>query len=242
MPRVTKVTALISLLSDNGGAASWKYIYDNIENYYPNIKVPRDWQAALRGVLYRELRNNRQFKRIGLGVFALLDYQEKEVVEDIKADEVRMHSYIEGLLVELGNYDNFDTYCADRNASFQSNVRIDQLTSISNFPEFTYPEIVETAKRIDVIWFNKKGYKFPRRAIEVVNSIGTLEESLNRMYQLKEFQADFLVVSPSKFLNRVDRKLLREPYSIDKERFSVQPYESVIDYYKSRLEIERLKF
>ena len=75
MPRVTKVKALLSLMNDNEGAASWNYIYDNIEKYYPNIKVPKDWQAALRGVLYRELSNNRHFKRIGLGVFASLDYQ-----------------------------------------------------------------------------------------------------------------------------------------------------------------------
>lgn len=242
MPRLTKVNALATLMNDNGGAASWKYIYDNIEEYYPNIKVPKDWQAALRGVLYRELKNNRCFKRIGFGVFALIDYQEKENVEDIKTDQVRMHSYIEGLLVELGNYDNFDTYCADRNAVFQSNVRMNQLTSVDEFPDFTYPEIVQAAKRIDVVWFNKKGYKFPKRAIEVVNSIGTLEQSLNRMYQLSEFQTDFLIVSPKQFSNRIDKKLLQEPYLIHKERFSVIPYENVISYYESRLATERLKF
>ena len=242
MPRVTKVNALISLMDDNGGIASWKYIYDNIESYYPNIKAPRDWQAALRGVLYRELRLGQHFKRIGLGVFALLNYQEKEVIEDIKADAVRTHSYIEGLLVELGNYENYDTYCADRNAVFQSNVRIDQLTTLDEFPSFTYPEIVQSAKRIDVVWFNKEGYKYPKRAIEVVNSIGTLEQSLNRMYQLKEFRTEFLVVSPKKFSNRIDRKLLQEPYLIHKERFSVIPYENVIDYHESRLAIENLKF
>ena len=119
---------------------------------------------------------------------------------------------------------------------------MDQLTSVDEFPDFTYPEIVQAAKRIDVVWFNKEGYKFPKRAIEVVNSIGTLEQSLNRMYQLKEFQTDFLIVSPKQFSNRIDRKLLQEPYMIHKERFSVIPYENVISYYESRLAIERLKF
>ena len=33
MPRLTKVNALATLMNDNGGAASWKYIYDNIEVY-----------------------------------------------------------------------------------------------------------------------------------------------------------------------------------------------------------------
>ena len=242
MPRVTKATALVSLMNDNGGTASWKYIYDNIERYYPNAKASDNWEAGLRGVLYREMGKGQHFKRIGFGVYALLDYQEREVVESIKTDIVRMHSYIEGLLVELGNYEEYDTYCADRNAVFQSNVRIEQLTSVDEFPEFTYPEIVHAAKRIDVVWFNKDGYKFPKRAIEVVNSINTLEQSLNRMYQLKEFETEFFIVSPKQFSNRIDKKLLQEPYLIHKGRFSVIPYENVINYYKSRLAIEQLKF
>ena len=242
MPRITKVKALVQLMNDNGGAASWKYIYDNIEKYYPNIKAPKDWQAALRGVLYRDLKEKRHFKRIGFGVFALLEYQEKEAIRHIKRDATRMHSYIEGLLVELGNYEQYDTYCADRTAVFQSNVQLGQLTSISEFPEFTYPEIVQIAKRIDVIWFNKRGDKFPKRAIEVVHSLGTLEPSLNRTYQLKEFQTDFLIVSPKKYLGRISRKLQREPYSIHSERFSFRPYGDVINSYEYRLAMEQRKF
>ena len=138
MPRITKVKALAQLMNDNGGAASWEYIYDNIEKYYPNIKAPKDWQAALRGVLYRDLKEKRHFKRIGFGVFALLEYQEKEAIRHIKRDATRMHSYIEGLLVELGNYEKYDTYCADRTAVFQSNVQLGQLTTISEFPSAPY--------------------------------------------------------------------------------------------------------
>lgn len=239
---MTKVNALIALLKDNGGAASWQYIYDNIEKYYPAAKSSREWEAGLRGVLYREVKNNRNFKRVGFGIYALHEYQEEKVIEDIKKDNVQMHSYIEGLLVELGNYERFDTYCADPTATFQANVFINQIATIRNFPEFTYSEINRVAKRIDVIWFTKQGYKFPKKAIEVVDSIGTLGESLSRMYQLKEFQTDFLVVSPMKFLDKISDTLRREPYSIHKERFSVRHYDDIISYYKSTLEIEKLKF
>lgn len=242
MAAITKVKALAQLMGDNGGAASWKYIYDNIENYYPNIKAPKAWEAALRGVLYCELKNRRNFKRIGIGVYALIDYREDEIIADIKRDDVRMHSYIEGLLVELGNHERYDTYSADKRAVFQANVRIGQLTTMDDLPEFTYPEITEIAKRIDVLWFNKRGYKFPQRAIEVVHSIGTLEQSLGRMYQLKEFRADFLVVSPRKFVNRIDRKLQQEPYSIHSGRFNVRHYEDIISYHRNMLEVTRHRF
>jgi len=239
---MTKVDALVALLKDNGGAASWQYIYGNIEKYYPVAKVSREWKAGLRGVLYREIKNSRNFKRVGFGVYALQEYQEEKAIEDIKKDSVRMHSYIEGLLVELGNYEKFGTYCADPTATFQANVFINQIATIRDFPEFTYPEINRIARRIDVIWFTSQGYQFPKKAIEVVDSVGTLGESLNRMYQLKDFQTDFLVVSPAKYLDRINDTLQREPYSIYKNRFQVKHYDDIVNYYKSRLEVEKLKF
>lgn len=239
---MTKVEALISLLKDNGGVASWQYIYDNIERYYPAAKSSIEWEAGMRGVLYREIKNNRNFKRVGFGVYALHEYQEEKAIETIKKDEKRMHSYIEGLLVELGNYEKYDTYCADPSAVFQANVFIKQLITVSDFPSFTYPEINAIAKRIDVIWFTQKGYRFPKKAIEVVDNIGTLGESLSRMYQLKEFQIDFVVVAPEKYLTKISGTLGREPYSICKDRFSLKSYDNILSYYKERLEIEKHKF
>jgi len=41
-------------------------------------------------------------------------------------------------------------------------------------PMFTYPEIVNIVRRIDVLWFNDTGFKFPKCAFEVVHSLGTL--------------------------------------------------------------------
>ncbi len=153
-----------------------------------------------------------------------------------------MHSYIEGIMVELGNYEQFDTYCTDSTAEFQANIFIRQLTTINEFPEFTYSEINKIAKRIDVTWFNKKGYQFPRKVIEVVDSIGTLGESLNRIYQLKEFKTEFLVLHPENHHLKIEQMIEREPYSILKDRFVVKNYDEIINYYNKRLELEKIKF
>ena len=176
------------------------------------------------------------------GVFALNEYQEEKQIEEISKDQIRMHSYMEGIMVELGNYEKFITYCADPTAAFQPNVFINQLMTIDDFPSFTYPEINGISKRIDVLWFSGKGYKFPKRAIEIVDSIGTLGESLSRMYQLKEFQTDFYVLAPDKHIDKIQNTLSREPYSIQRNRFIVKTYNEAIDYYKKRLELEKLKF
>jgi len=39
----------------------------------------QEWQAGIRGVLYREIKNNRNFKKIGFGIFALKEYEEEKI-------------------------------------------------------------------------------------------------------------------------------------------------------------------
>ena len=87
-----KIDAIEKVMLDNGGTASWSVIYDNITKYYPNAKSSDDWKEGLRGVLYREMNSNNRFKKIGLGIFALGNYQEDRKPED--KETVRMHSYI----------------------------------------------------------------------------------------------------------------------------------------------------
>lgn len=77
---MTKVEAIKKVLEDNGGIATWEIIYNEIERYYPKAKVSKEWSAGIRGVLYREIKNNRNFKRIDEGTFALFDYDENKLV------------------------------------------------------------------------------------------------------------------------------------------------------------------
>ena len=73
---MTKVDAIKKVMEDNNGVASWDIIYNNIEKYYSTAKNSVKWEAGIRGVLYREIKENRSFKKIGLGIFALKDYIE----------------------------------------------------------------------------------------------------------------------------------------------------------------------
>ena len=61
---VTKVEAIKKVLEDFGGKATWQQIYDNIEKYYPAAKASKAWKEGIRGVLYREIKRGRNFKRI----------------------------------------------------------------------------------------------------------------------------------------------------------------------------------
>mgnify|MGYP000857093924 FL=1 len=75
---MTKVEAIAKVMEENGGVASLDIIYKNIIKYYPSAKKSKEWAAGIRGVLYRELKNNRRFKKIGLSIYALSDYQEEQ--------------------------------------------------------------------------------------------------------------------------------------------------------------------
>jgi hypothetical protein len=192
-------------------------------------------------VLYREIKNNKNFKKIGLGIFALLDYVEKKEKVNEK-DIVRMHSYIEGICIELGNLEKHDTYTADPSAKFKENILLSNLSTIKTVPTFTYQEIVNSIKRIDVLWFNKDGFQFPKRAFEIVESVGTLGEAFNRTYQLGEFNLDFYIIGSETNRNKFEDKRNREPYNRVHDRYVYRSYDEIIKFYEKKLELERFKF
>lgn len=228
---MTKVEAITKVLEDHNGVATWETIYNEIEKYYPAIKVSDEWQAGIRGVFYREEKNSKHFKRVGLGMVALLDFKEDKV-EEIKQDTVRMHSYMEGVCIEIGNFLKMQTFTADPSAKY-NNVPLSDISSLKTIPDFTYPEIIDTSKRIDVLWFNEKGFQFPKRAIEVVDSISTLEPALKRSIQLLEFNLSFYILCKKEHLKKVEKELSIEPYKRINERYKVRDYDYILDIYKN---------
>src|SRR3712207_2225957 len=166
---MTKVEAIAKVMEDNGGTASLETIYNHICKYYPTAKQSANWAAGIRGVLYREINNNRRFKKIGLSIYALMDYQPDSKPK--QTDKVRWHSYMEGICVELGNLDGYDTYTADPSAVYRDRLYLRDFTTMPTMPQFTYEQIVNEAKRIDVVWLNKHGLSFPQYVFEIVDSI-----------------------------------------------------------------------
>lgn len=226
---MTKVEAIERVMLDNGGTASWNVIYDNITKYYPNAKSSKDWQEGIRGVLYRDIKKNSRFKKIGEGMFALGEYH----VEDKprKGDKKRMHSLMEGICLELGNFNKFDTYTADPSAFYRDNLYLKDIASIQSMPEFSYDAILHEAKRIDVIWFNKKGLAFPKKVFEVVDSVGTLTGAFNRSLQLQNFITEFYIVAPEKHHDKYLQTMEMEIYQSQKDRFKFINYDNMMDWH-----------
>ena len=68
----TKVQAIAAFIRENGGSATLQEIYENIERFYKGAKVSAEWQAGIRGVIYRERRNTGTFKQIAPATIALV--------------------------------------------------------------------------------------------------------------------------------------------------------------------------
>ncbi len=91
---MTKIEAIVKVMQDNNGLAKWSIIYNEIEKYYKNIKRSSEWQAGIRGVLYREIKNNRHFKKIDDGLFALLDFDENLLILDEDINDTEMPIFL----------------------------------------------------------------------------------------------------------------------------------------------------
>lgn len=241
MKQYSWVDAIKRVMEDNGGAASLPVLYRDIGKYrdYTYYSRDRDWQAALRGHLYREISKGRNFKRIGLSIYALADY--KEAAPPPAHEKRRMHSFVEGICIELGNFERFATYTADPSAIFRDNITLGDLATIKQLPQFTYPEIVAQAKRIDVVWFNARGLLFPQRAFEVVDSLGTLGDALHRSAQLMAFNVKFVLLGPKEHRDRFRERMALEPYVGVQERYQFRDYDEIMAYYEQAAKYYTLK-
>jgi hypothetical protein len=238
---VTKVDAIKKVIRDFGGVANWKQIYEHIDKYYPAVRVSKQWKAGIRGVLYREIKNKRNFKKVSLGLYALKEYKEESILEERK-NKIKIHNFIQGVLVETGNREKFETYTPDKSKKYKENIHLFQIQTLNELPEFTYPELTNDIKWIDVLWFSKEKLKFPVKIFEVVDSIGTLSKSLSRCLQLKNFNVEIFIVSPKKYKSKYDAEIGKKLYNEFRDRFRFIDYELVKKWYKLAKEKEKLRF
>jgi hypothetical protein len=73
------------------------------------------------------------------------------------------------MLIEIGNYLEYQTYTSDRNRVFDGK-RLGDLCRLQQVPPFTYAELVDTVSRCDVIWFSHGQRPFPKFVYEVENT------------------------------------------------------------------------
>ena len=83
---MTKAEAIERVMMDYGGIATLNVIYADINKYYPNAKVSSEWEAGIRGVLYRDV--GKRFKKIDTAIYALNDYNIHNLLPDSAVKDI----------------------------------------------------------------------------------------------------------------------------------------------------------
>ncbi|MFO8010273.1 MAG: hypothetical protein R6U89_05600 [Dehalococcoidia bacterium] len=234
--------AVIKVMEENGGFATLGYLYQNV------LKVPGcEWETKTPFASIRRIvQDQRYFFKIKPGLWALNSYKDEVAIKfpiDEKSSKEEKaifdHTYYQGLLVQIGNLKDYDTYVPgqDKNRYFLDKP-LGDYAKINKLYEFTYPTILNRAKTVDVIWFNDR--KLPNSFFEVEHSTD-FKNSLLKFLELQDFHSRFVIVADENRHSEYEQKLSLVAFAELKERIKFLSYEALathhanaVEYYGSR--------
>lgn len=226
---------VIRVMEENGGFATLGFLYQKVDTSKWKTKTPF---ASIR----RIVQDERFFFKIKPGLWALKKL-EKEVLKKFKIDKEGInkefnHYYYQGLLLEIGNLRSFNTFVPsqDKNKLFL-NKKLVELASINEIYQFTYQNIINRAKTIDVIWFNER--KFPSYFFEVEHSTD-FQNSLLKFYDLQDFNTEFYIVSSKSRLKEYNYKIQFGAFKEIKNRVRFVDYDFVSNLHSKSYELKRV--
>lgn len=219
---------VIKAMKSNGGYATFQQLNQMVDFSSWGTKTPF---ASIR----RIVQTNSEFFKIQPGLWALKDY-EQEVLKkfNIKENDSKSvtdftHSYFQGIIVEIGNTRNYDTYvpAQDKNKYFLEK-RLSEIATTNTLYDFTYPEILRKARTVDAIWFNER--KMPCAFYEVEHSTD-IKNSLNKFFELQDFRAKFYIVAAQERKKQFEDIINSSIYKPIKEMVNFVNYDSLITQY-----------
>jgi len=191
---ITWSEAIRLSIIESGYIASLKQIYEialkkkNFEGLTPHRTINE------------RVQRDKQFYKIKPGLYGLTDFLDKlpneynpNVKKTKEEDNIINHSYIQGLLIEIGNINGFSTFTPDKNQTFLSK-KLGDLATKNEIPHFTFDNILQSSKYIDVIWFNERN--FPNSVFEIENSTN-FRNSLVKFVELQDFNLTMTLIAPN---------------------------------------------
>jgi hypothetical protein len=220
--------AVLLAMKQNGGYATLGQLYQTAP------KIPgSSWGTKTPfATIRRIVQQHNEFFKIRPGLWALTSEKEKVVRlfagEETKAKEREYsHYFYQGLVAEIGNLQGFQTYvpAQDRNKPFAEQ-KPGNVTTVPEFYEFTYPNVLRRAKTIDVTWFNDR--KYPSSVFEIEHTTD-IQNSLLKFVELQDFRTKFYIVADSQRKAEFDNKIAFYAFSSIKPYVKFWDYDSVLD-------------
>jgi hypothetical protein len=224
---------VIDVMRKNGGYATLGFLNHNVDVSKWETKTP---YASIR----RIVQDNRYFFKIKPGLWAL-NANKAEVLKKFnieKSVETNLdfnHSYYQGLLLEIGNLRGMQTYIPpqDKNKLFL-NSPLGSISTLNSILDFSYIEIVNRAKTIDVIWFNSR--RMPNSFFEVEHSTD-IQNSLLKFNDLQDFYSNFYIVSAAERKREFETKINYRAFTEIKNRIKFIDYEFISNLHTKSFEL-----
>lgn len=227
--KYTQAQQVIDTLRKIGGYATLGDLYHLVDTKSWATKTPNE---SIR----RIVQQSGEIFKIQPGLWALEECREEVMRKfDIEPQEEKSverftHGYYQGLIIEIGNMKHYTTYvpAQDQNKKFIEKPLKD-ISSTIHIPAFSYKELTDRARTVDVIWFNERN--MPDTFFEVEHSTD-IQNSITKFCDLQDFNSRFLIVAPQNRKEQFDKVISRTAFKDVKKRVSFSSYESIYRQYE----------
>jgi len=168
---------------------------------------------------------------------------------------INAHAMAQAALLELGNILGYDTYTSDPRKDpgkqFYEVVEVEgkktayprtlgQIATLEEVPDFAPKRILDSVKKIDVIWFDKDG--FPTFCFEVEHTTN-VREGLLRQFQISRHvpNARFFIVAPEEQRGKFEKEVATYPFKQLQNRYVFKAYEDLVEFYDEAWRFHDLK-
>ena len=234
--------AVIKVMEENGGYATLGYLYQNV------LKVPGcEWKTKTPFASMRRIvQDDRFFFKIKPGLWALKSHRHLLPDEMLAKKEKTprqidfTHSYYQGLIVQLGNLQEYETFVPsqDKNKVFLGKERLGSLASRTDIYPFTYDSITSRAQTIDVVWFNSR--KMPTSVFEVEHSTD-MKNSLVKFVELQDFRTGMIIVADESRKKQYEQTIILNAFMPVKNYVSFWSYQQLSKLHSKSFELKVIK-
>lgn len=232
--------AVIKVMEKNRGFASLSYLNENV------FKVPNvTWGTKTPFASIRRIvQDERFFFKIKPGLWALKTYRNKlpnevaALIEGERSPEEEKestHSYYQGMIVEVGNLKGYQTCVPpqDNNKGFL-NRPLKEIATLDSIHQFTYQEIVQRVKSIDVFWFNERD--LPSHVFEIEYST-SFKNSLLKFLELQDFRVNMFIATHDRRVNEFGSIIDFSAFKPIRERVKVLTFEKIAQWHTKTHEL-----
>jgi hypothetical protein len=234
--------AVIKVMEENGGYATLGHLYQNV------LKVPDcEWKTKTPFASMRRIvQDDRFFFKIKPGLWALKS-QRHLLPDEMLAKKEKTpkqidftHSYYQGLIVQLGNLQEYETFIPsqDKNKLFLGKERLGNLASRTDIYPFTYDNVTSRAQTIDVVWFNSR--KMPASVFEVEHSTD-MKNSLVKFVELQDFRTGMIIVADESRKKQYEQTIMLNAFIPIKNYVYFWSYQQLSKLHSKSYELKVIK-